>query len=78
MVHLPDHHLSVVVMINSFDHKCSAAITKGLTAKVLRDLGVIGIIPYFNFVPYGLMMIGAALFLIIIIILHIRKRRRMI
>jgi D-alanyl-D-alanine carboxypeptidase len=76
MVHLPEHHSTVVVMINSFNHKCSAAITKGLTTRVLRDLGVIGVIPYFDFIPYGLMMIGFALFLMIIIILHIRKRRR--
>ncbi len=77
MIHLPEHHLSVAVMINSFDHKCSAAITKGLTTKVLRDLGVIGIIPYFDFFPYGLMMIGAALSLMTIIVLLIRKRWKM-
>ena len=77
MIHLPEHHLSVAVMINSFDHKCSAAISKGLTTKVLRDLGVIGIIPYFDFFPYGLMMIGAALSLMTIIVLLIRKRWKM-
>jgi len=79
MIHLPDHHISVVVMINSFNHKCSQAITTDLITTVLKENNVIGIIPYFDFIPWGVMMIAGALFAIIMIILLIlwtRKRRQ--
>jgi D-alanyl-D-alanine carboxypeptidase len=36
MVHLPDHHISIAVMINSFDHKCSRSITTDLITTVLE------------------------------------------
>jgi len=73
MVHLPDHHISVVVMINCFNHDCSQAITTDLITTVLKENNVIGIIPYFDFIPWGVMMIAGALFLILAIILYIRK-----
>ena len=76
MVHLPDHHISVVVMINSFDHKCSQAIATDLITTMLRENGVIGIIPYFDFIPWGAFLIAVALFIVINLILWIRKRRK--
>jgi len=74
MVHLPEHHLSVVVMMNSFDHKCSAAITRRLIATVLRDLRVLGTIPFID--PFFLWcgLISAAIFLMVNI--GIRKRKK--
>ncbi|GAG74624.1 unnamed protein product, partial [marine sediment metagenome] len=74
MVHLPEHHFTVVVMINSFNHECSAAITKNLITNVLRELNVIGMIPYFDFFPLGFVIIGASLTLLVIILLRIRRR----
>jgi D-alanyl-D-alanine carboxypeptidase len=76
MVHLPDHHISVVVMINSFNHKCSRATTTDLITTVLKENNVIGIIPYFDFIPWGIMMIAGALFIIIMLALWITKRRK--
>lgn len=38
MVHLPDHHISVVAMINSFNHNCSQAITTDLITTVLKEI----------------------------------------
>jgi D-alanyl-D-alanine carboxypeptidase len=74
MVHLPEHHFTVVVMINDFNHKCSQAITKDLIANVLRELNIIGIIPYFDFFPLGFVIIGASLALLGMILLRIRRR----
>ena len=76
MVHLPDHHISVAVMINSFDHSRSQAITRDLITTVLKENNVIGIIPYFDFIPWGVMMIGGALFTIVMLALWTRKRRQ--
>jgi len=76
MVHLPDHHISVVVMINSFNHNCSQAITTDLITTVLRENDVIGIIPYFDFIPWGVLMIAGSLLTIIMLALLTRKRRK--
>jgi len=76
MVHLPDHHISVAVMINSFDHSRSQAITTDLITVILRENNVIGIIPYFDFIPWGILMIAGALFVTIMLALWTRKRRQ--
>ena len=73
MAHLPEHHVTIVVMINDFNHECSQAITKKLIANVLKELKVIGIIPYFDFFPLGLLMIAAAMTLLIKIFFKLRK-----
>ena len=78
MVYLPEHHVSVVVMVNAFPNKSADVITKGLITEVLKELKVIGIIPYFDFFPLGFFIIGSTISLITIIILRIRKRRKMI
>jgi len=46
MVHLPEHHVSVVVMVNTC--WCSGDIAQELIACVLRDLGVLGKLPYID------------------------------
>ena len=61
-------------MINDFNHKCSQAITEDLIANILRELKVIGIIPYFDFFPLGFVIIVASLNLLRIILLRIRRR----
>ncbi len=78
MVYLPQHHVSVVVMGNAFPNKSTEVITKGLITEVLKELKVIGIIPYFDFFPLGFLIIGSTISLIVIIILRIRKRRKII
>ena len=75
MVHLPDHHFSVVVMINGFDHDCSKEITGKITGNTLRELDAIGILPYlhYKFYPW-LLIIGCAIIIwTIVIVLHIKK-----
>ena len=43
MVYLPDHHVSIVVMINAYPNKGAEEITKGLEKVILQDLGAFGI-----------------------------------
>jgi len=78
MLHLPDHHFSVVVMMNDFNHKYSHAIAKNLIAVVLRESDVIGIIPYFEFFPLGFLLIGATATSIIVLLVHIRRRNKVV
>jgi len=77
MVHLPDYHVTVVVMINSYNNDCSAAVTKELIASVLKELNVLGIIPYFDFFPTGLLIISISILVINMTVLRIRRRRKM-
>jgi D-alanyl-D-alanine carboxypeptidase len=44
MVYLPDHHVSVVVMINAFPNEGAEAITKGLIKAVLQDVDTYGLL----------------------------------
>lgn len=76
MVHLPEHHMSVVVMINAFPNRCAGVITKGLISNILREYKIIGIIPYIAFFPYGFVLISAAIYWTVFIIIRLRKRRR--
>ena len=78
MVYLPEYHVSIVVMINAFPNKGASFITRGLIRTILRDLNAIGIIPYFDFFPIGLFMICVSIFVIIQIIFHKRKKKRII
>lgn len=74
MVHLPEHHFTVVVMINDFNHDCSLAITKDLTRLSLKQLNALSIIPYIEFFPYGVILIGFSTTLLILIIVFIRRK----
>lgn len=74
MVYLPEHHVSIVVMINAFPSASIDVITKGLIRAVLRDLNSIGIIPYFEFFPTGFILLFGFISIIIIIFFLLRKR----
>lgn len=73
MVHLSEHHFTVVVMINDFNHESSQAITKDLITIVLKEFNVIGIIPYFDFFPWGFVIIGVPVALFVVIFLKLRR-----
>ena len=53
--------------------KASQAITKDLIAKILKKFNVIGKIPYFDFFPWGYIMIGGPMILLIIIFFKLRR-----
>jgi len=74
MIHLPEHRLSVVVMVNRFDAACARAATRGLIKTILKDAGVLGPIPYFDYWP--LVILAAFVFVAINLIRLLRKRRR--
>ena len=75
MVYLPEYHVSIVVMINAFPSESINVITKGLIRTVLKDLGAIGIIPYFEFFPTGFLIICIFISVIVIIISFSRKKK---
>ena len=74
MIHFPKHHLSIVVMVNNFGR--STTITKELMHTVLKEKGIIGIIPYFDFIPLGLLMVIAATILLIVILIRVIRRMK--
>ena len=74
MVYLPDYHVSLVVMINAFPNKASDVITKGLIRIILKDQRALGLFPYFNFFPTGLMLICFSISIIMITISVFRIR----
>jgi len=74
MIHFPEHHFSVVVMVNNFGG--STEITKELIHTVLKEKGIIGIIPYFDFIPFGLLMVIIATILLIVILVRIIRRMK--
>ena len=78
MVHLPEHHFSVVVMINGFNHDCSEEITRKITGAVLRERGAIGILRfvYYEFFPWSLFLGCFVLSWTIGITVFVRKRKR--
>jgi D-alanyl-D-alanine carboxypeptidase len=75
MVYLPDHHVSIVVMINAFPNEGAEAITKGLIKVILRDLGAFGVSSLIQANPhYFMIAIFAIVFWTIVIIIIIRKK----
>ena len=76
MVYLPEHNVSIVVMINAFPNKSADYMTKKLISAVLRDLNAIGIIPYFDFFPTGLGLLSITVGITINVLLYIRKKRK--
>jgi len=73
MVYLPKHHLTVVVMINNMNHQCTQYILKNLINIALKELNAYSIIPLF---PYGIVIIAAACFWLVVIIIRIRRKRK--
>jgi len=80
MVYLPDHHFSVAVMINGFEHKCSEKITKEVIGKMLRSTDSIDVISYlyYKYSPFDVIILCAVLSWIIAIALHVRKKRKVV
>ena len=76
MVYLPDHHVSIVVMINAFPNDGMEEILKGLEKVVLQDLGAFGISSLIAVNPhYFVISISAITFCTTVIIMKIRKKR---
>ena len=74
MVHLPEHRISFVVMVNRFDAACCRTATRGLIKTVLKDAGALGPIPYFDGWP--LVILAAFVFVAVNLIRLLRRRRR--
>ena len=72
MVHLPEHNVSVVVMVNTPWR--SQRITKDLIACVLRDLGVLGRLPYVD--PFLIQWFLLCVTVIVTVNIVIRWRRK--
>jgi D-alanyl-D-alanine carboxypeptidase len=76
MVYLPKHHLSVVVMINSMNHRCSEYILKNLINVSLKELNDYAIVPAFDFYPWGYTIIFWLIFLTLFIWRMLRRKRK--
>jgi D-alanyl-D-alanine carboxypeptidase len=74
MVHLPEHHLVVAVMVNSFGHNHATDITKDLIACLLKDLDVLGMIPFIDPFLWKGFLVSTTIFLMVNI--AIRKRKK--
>jgi D-alanyl-D-alanine carboxypeptidase len=72
MVYLPEHHISVVVMVNT----CwiSGSITEDLIACVLRDLGVRGRLPYVDPFFIKCALLSATVFVTVNVVIRKRKK----
>ena len=77
MVYLPEYHVSIVVMANAFPNKSAGFIAKGLMKVVFKELKAIGFIPYLP-LPIRLFMVSFSIFVIVQIILHKRKKKRIL
>lgn len=77
MVHLPDHHFSVAVMINGFNHDCSRDITRKITEALLLELDTLNIFQYLFYVfsPWGPILVAAIAIWTVVIAVRIRKKK---
>ncbi|NQT24804.1 beta-lactamase family protein [candidate division KSB1 bacterium] len=75
MVHIPEYHTSLVVMINDFPNYGADVITKNLIKIILRENGVRCLISYFTFFPKGFILISAVLFIPLFTIFKIWRRK---
>ena len=76
MVYLPEHKVSVVVMVNAFPASGADTIAKGLTNRVLKDMGVLGWIPYVPFFPEQFLICCFLFSLTVAVIVRLRRRRK--
>lgn len=76
MLHLPDYHTSVAVMINAFPNRCANAITKGLTKTLLKEAGVPCLLPHFEFFPKGLLLLLGAAYVTVFVGYQVHRRRK--
>jgi D-alanyl-D-alanine carboxypeptidase len=75
MVYLPEHMVSVVVMVNAFPTSCADDIAKGLVREVLREAGALGWFPYVPFFPGGFFVCCLLIALAIEIFYRSRRAR---
>jgi hypothetical protein len=76
MAYLPEHGVSIVVMVNAFPTSCADTVAKGLIKEVLRDMGVLGWIPYVPFFPTGFILCCALFSAIVAVGLRLKGKRR--
>ncbi|MBN1781856.1 beta-lactamase family protein [bacterium] len=76
MVHLPDYHISIVVMINAFPNTGADTIARGLIRTVLKQEGALGILPCIDFPPVPVLVICVSLSLMAASLLRIWKKRK--
>jgi D-alanyl-D-alanine carboxypeptidase len=76
MIHLPEQNLTVVVMINNMNHKCSSSILKNLVKISLKDLHAWSVIPSFDFFPYGLIIVVLIVFWVFFIAIRLKRRMK--
>jgi hypothetical protein len=65
-------------MINAFPNRGIDVITRGLIRLVLKDMNALRLFPYINFYRIRFVVFGSVAFWIIIIALHIRKKRKLL
>lgn len=77
MAYLPDHQISIVVMINAFPNDSAEAVLNGLIKVILKDAGDFGISAILAAYPqYFLVASSAAAYWAVFLTLKIRKKRR--
>lgn len=78
MVYLPEHHVSIAVMINAFPNDGAEAITKGLIEVVLKDLDAFSVTHLVKAYPvHFIVAIAGIASWTIVIIIKARKRRKL-
>lgn len=77
MVHFPDYRVSIIVIINAFPNEGSDVITKSLIRIVLKEMHVIGLIPYFEFFPTGFIIVCTLISLTTLVIFRRRIWKRL-
>ena len=78
MIYLPDHDVSIVVMINAFPSDGAEEITNGLVKVVLKDLGAYGISSFIKAnLPFVIIGISAIAFWAVFITRRIKKKRQL-
>jgi D-alanyl-D-alanine carboxypeptidase len=78
MLYFPEYHVSIVVMINAFPNRGIDVITRGLIRLVLKDINALSIFPYIDFYRIRFVVFGSVIFWIIVIALHISKKRKLL
>jgi len=76
MVYLPDHHVSIVVMINAFPNDGAEAILRGLEKEVLQDLGAFGIFSLAKAYPQYFFVAILAIAINSVILIRMIKTRK--
>ncbi len=77
MVYIPEHHVSVVVMINAFPNEGADEITKGLIKVILKDFNVYGVLTLIKANPvYFIVAALAIIYWTIFWIIRIKRKKR--